>query len=96
MNLATPSSIQKLQKALHEKAKGSPSFRFYALSKTVLGLREGATENAEVVNSLLADLVERGLDFSTPRLYVLDGGKALATAVKRVSSSVAKCTRSAT
>ena len=30
-NLATPSSIQKLQKALHEKAKGSPSFRFYAL-----------------------------------------------------------------
>jgi transposase-like protein len=51
--------------------------------KTVLGLREGATENAEVVNSLLADLVERGLDFGTPRLYVLDGGKALATAVKR-------------
>jgi len=31
MNLATPSSIQKLQKALHGKAKGSPSFRFYAL-----------------------------------------------------------------
>jgi hypothetical protein len=31
MNLATPSSIQKLQKALHDKAKGSPSFRFYAL-----------------------------------------------------------------
>jgi len=51
--------------------------------KTVLGLREGATENAAVVNSLLADLLERGLDFSTPRLYILDGGKALATAVKR-------------
>ena len=31
MNLATPSSVQKLQKALHDKAKGSPSFRFYAL-----------------------------------------------------------------
>jgi group II intron reverse transcriptase/maturase len=31
MNLATPSSVQKWQKALHDKAKGSPSFRFYAL-----------------------------------------------------------------
>jgi RNA-directed DNA polymerase len=31
MNLATPSSVQKLQKALHDKAKGSPSFRFYVL-----------------------------------------------------------------
>jgi RNA-directed DNA polymerase len=31
MNLATPLSVQKLQKTLHDKAKGSPSFRFYAL-----------------------------------------------------------------
>jgi RNA-directed DNA polymerase len=31
MNLATPSSVQKLQKALHDKAKGSPGFRFYAV-----------------------------------------------------------------
>src|SRR5215472_10799680 len=31
MNLATPSSVQKLQKALHDKAKGSSGFRFYAL-----------------------------------------------------------------
>jgi RNA-directed DNA polymerase len=30
-NLATPSSIQKLQAALHAKAKGEPGFRFYAL-----------------------------------------------------------------
>lgn len=51
--------------------------------KTVLGLREGATENTAVVGSLLSELVERGLDFSTPRLYILDGGKALAAAVKR-------------
>jgi transposase-like protein len=51
--------------------------------KTVLGLREGATENATVVSSLLSDLVGRGLDFSTPRLYILDGGKALHAAVKR-------------
>jgi len=51
--------------------------------KTVLGLREGATENATVVSELLSDLATRGLDFSVPRLYVLDGGKALAAAVRR-------------
>ena len=31
MRLATPAGVQKLQTALHAKAKGSPSFRFYAL-----------------------------------------------------------------
>jgi len=51
--------------------------------KTVLGLREGATENATVVSELLSDLAGRGLDFSVPRLYVLDGGKALEAAVRR-------------
>ncbi len=30
-NLATPKSVQKLQKALHAKAKAEPGFRFYAL-----------------------------------------------------------------
>ena len=52
-------------------------------TKTVLGIREGATENTAVVSSLLTELVERGLDFSTPRLYILDGGKALAAAVRK-------------
>jgi RNA-directed DNA polymerase len=31
MSLTTPLSVQKLQTALHDKAKGSPSFRFYVL-----------------------------------------------------------------
>src|ERR1700758_3947301 len=31
MSLATPESIQKLQAAVHDKAKKSPNFRFYAL-----------------------------------------------------------------
>lgn len=31
MSLSTPESVQKLRAALHAKAKGSPSYRFYAL-----------------------------------------------------------------
>ena len=31
MNLVTPSSVQKLQAALHDKAKGTANYRFYAL-----------------------------------------------------------------
>jgi group II intron reverse transcriptase/maturase len=31
MSLTTPTSVQKLQTVLHDKAKGSPNFRFYAL-----------------------------------------------------------------
>jgi transposase-like protein len=51
--------------------------------KTILGIRQAATENATVVGELLGDLMERGLDFSEPRLYILDGGKALTAAVKK-------------
>ena len=57
--------------------------------KTVLGLREGATENATVVRELLEDLARRGLDFATPRLYVLDGAKALSSAVRRHAGEAA-------
>src|SRR5499425_3278656 len=31
LSLSTPESVQKLQRALHDKAKEAPSFRFYAL-----------------------------------------------------------------
>ena len=50
--------------------------------KHPVGLREGATENATVVKDLLADLVKRGLDCSHGILVVIDGGKALASAVR--------------
>jgi transposase-like protein len=62
--------------------------------KTILGIRQGATENATVVGELLGDLVERGLDFTEPRLYVLDGGKALTAAVKKYageSAAIQRC-----
>jgi len=57
--------------------------------KTILGIRQGATENATVVGELLGDLVSRGLDFTEPRLYVLDGGKALTAAVKKYAGEAA-------
>jgi len=52
--------------------------------KHVLGLREGATENAAAVKALLADLVERGLDTNRSLLSVIDGAKALHKAVVEV------------
>src|SRR5256884_7479586 len=62
--------------------------------KTILGIRQGATENATVVGELLGDLVNRGLDFTAPRLHVLDGGKALTAAVKKYageSAAIQRC-----
>jgi transposase-like protein len=62
--------------------------------KTILGIRQGATENATVVGELLGDLMNRGLDFAEPRLYVLDGGKALTAAVKKYageSAAIQRC-----
>ena len=61
--------------------------------KTILGIWQGATENATVVGELLGDLLNRGLNFSEPRLYVLDGGKALHAAVKKYAGDAAPIQR---
>jgi len=61
--------------------------------KIVLGLRQGATENATVVKHLLEDLQRRGVDFEVPRLYVLDGGKALHAAVHKLAGKSAQIQR---
>ena len=53
-------------------------------SKHVLGLTEGATENAVVVKGLLEELVERGVSPGRKRLFVIDGSKALRTAIEEV------------
>ena len=45
--------------------------------KQMLGIIEGGSENSVVVIELFNDLIERGLDPLRPRLYVLDGSKAL-------------------
>jgi len=58
-------------------------------AKQVLGLRQGATENAAVVGGLLGELNERGLDFTTPRLYIVDGGKAIRAAIRNYAGDAA-------
>lgn len=77
---ATPFAGQQMLAAIGIRPDGR---------KMVLGLRQGATENATVVGELLGDLMNRGLDFTAPRLYVLDGGKALPTAVKKYAGAAA-------
>jgi transposase-like protein len=62
--------------------------------KHVLGLREGASENAQVVKDLLADLVERGLNPQRRRLFVIDGSKALRAGIHEVfgcSTPIQRC-----
>jgi transposase-like protein len=53
-------------------------------AKHPLGVVEGSTENATVVTELLVGLRDRGLDVTRPILAVIDGAKALATAVTAV------------
>ncbi|MGC2409295.1 MAG: IS256 family transposase [Methyloceanibacter sp.] len=53
-------------------------------NKRVLGLWEGATENAAACKALLANLAERGLRTDRAILVVIDGSKALAAAVRDV------------
>ena len=49
--------------------------------KHPLSLVEGSTENATLVTELIVGLRERGLDVTRPILVVLDGSKALHSAV---------------
>lgn len=57
--------------------------------KLVLGLRQGATENASVVGALFGDLMERGFEFTTPRLYLVDGSKAIRSAIRNYAGDAA-------
>ena len=52
--------------------------------KHVLAIREGATENAEAAKDLLEHLVSHGVDPARRRLFVIDGSKALRTAINAV------------
>jgi putative transposase len=63
--------------------------------KLPVGLWDGSTENKTVVRALLADLVDRGLQFDDGLLVVLDGAKALSAAVREVfgdKALIQRCT----
>jgi putative transposase len=51
--------------------------------KHPLALLEGATENAAVAQALIDSLIARGLDPAVPRLFIIDGSKALSRAIRR-------------
>lgn len=64
-------------------------------TKVPVGLRLGDTENTVVVKDLLADLVARGLRYEHGILAVLDGSKALRSAIAKVFGAkalVQRCT----
>jgi transposase-like protein len=52
--------------------------------KHVLGVVEGASENAAAAKALLEDLVARGVKPGRRRLFVIDGSKALRAAIDSV------------
>ena len=64
-------------------------------AKHVLGLAEGATENAATVQAMLDNLIERGLDPERPRLYIVDGAKALSKAIRRTFGRAGKAASTA-
>jgi putative transposase len=53
-------------------------------SKHVLAVKEGASENAKATKDLLEQLVRQGVDPRRRRLFVIDGSKALRTAINAV------------
>ncbi len=52
--------------------------------KHVLGLWEGATENGVACRALLSDLDHRGVKADRTRLFIIDGSKALRSAIRDV------------
>lgn len=62
-------------------------------SKHVLGLAPGSSENAKVVKDLLSGLALRGLDLNVPRLWVIDGSKALRSGIEQLCGKDAKVQR---
>jgi transposase-like protein len=50
--------------------------------KHVLGLHEGATENAAACGALVDDVIARGVSTNRSKLFVVDGAKALVKAIR--------------
>lgn len=62
-------------------------------NKHVLGLAPGSSENAKVVKDLFNALAQRGFDLNVPRLWVIDGSKALRSGIEQLCGKDAKVQR---
>lgn len=63
-------------------------------AKQMLGIVPGSSENAKVVKDLLSSLAGRGVDMNVARLWVIDGSKALRSAIEQFcgdSAHVQRC-----
>lgn len=52
--------------------------------KHILGLWQGATENADICKMLIAEMIRRGLETDQKYLFTVDGSKALSKALRDV------------
>src|SRR6266487_2911659 len=92
---ASPAAARALQAAMPPRRRAAEERDELALvlvaalgidadgHKHPLGLIEGATENAAVVQALIDNLIERGLDPKVCRLFIIDGAKALSKVIRR-------------
>ena len=62
-------------------------------AKHLLGMVCGSSENAKVVKDLLESLHERGVDLNVERLWVIDGAKALRSAIDQKCGAAARVQR---
>ena len=51
--------------------------------KKALSMRQGGTENAGIINSMFDDMENRGLQKERPVLFVIDGAKAIYSAITK-------------
>ena len=61
--------------------------------KHMLGIVPGSSENAKVVKDLLGSLAERAVDLNLARLWVIDGSKALRSAINQLCGEAAHVQR---
>ncbi len=61
--------------------------------KHLLGLAQGASENAQVAKDLLSSLIGRGIGPDRVRLFVIDGSKGLRSAIEELFGGQAKVQR---
>jgi hypothetical protein len=74
-------SLHSVEEILQEILCDHWSKSFFGY-KHPLGLIEGATENTAVVQALIGNLIERGLDPKVCRLFIIDGAKALSKVIR--------------